>query len=108
MTATKTELRGMAGDISGLVHGRSAHVHIATWMDRPGVSLTIGFQSAGDGERIVVHKWDDEETCSVRFIFGSFWRPKRKREGVEYGRVDDVDFTVEAITAAITTLISEY
>lgn len=101
---TKKQLSEMAQAIGSEVDAKRTSVFVGTWLERPGCSLTIHFQSAEDGERIDVHKWDDEATCSVRHIFGSWFRPKPRREGVEYSRTDGVDFTPEAITAAITAI----
>lgn len=103
---TKQELREIAEAIRAEVDGKSAHVHVGTWLDRPGFSLEVRYQSASDGRRIAIFKYDDEETCNVRLIFGSFWRPRPNREGVEYARVDDVAFTTEAISDAIRSLVA--
>ena len=63
-----------------------------TWMGRRGVDTTY-FVSGGDlGLRVVEHRWDDEDTVSVRVVEGDAWRdPDGFREylsvaGVEPGQ----------------------
>lgn len=104
---TKRSLKQMGEEVAEAIGGKSAHPFIGTWMDRPGISIDVRLQSASDGRRIIIHKWDDEETCSVRYIFGSFWRPRPNREGVEYGGVQGVEFTAGAIATAASSLITE-
>lgn len=94
---TKRELKTMAEEIAVYLDARKSRVFEGTWMDRRGVSITIHFDSRDDGNRVVVHKWDNEDTCEVRRIFGSFWRPRRGREGVEIAKSSGVPFDVENI-----------
>jgi hypothetical protein len=103
-TMTKKQLREMAQAIGSKVGAKRTDAFIGSWSNGAGCSLEIYFQTANDGERIDVHKWDAEQTCSVRHIFGSWYRPSPRREGVEYSRADGVEFTPEAITAAITAI----
>jgi len=97
---TRKEYKAFGQQVADAIGAKSVSPHVGTWCDRAGVSIAIHMDSRTDGRRFIIHKWDNEETCSVRDIFGSFWRPRPNREGVEYGSVEDVAFTVEAITDA--------
>lgn len=107
---TKREARDMAKALAAKIDGgrqRDGTTHVGTWMDRPGVSLTVHLDSKRVGRRVVVHKWDDETTCEVRLIAGDFWRPRNENEiGQEFARVDDVVFDVDSITAAANEIVS--
>lgn len=97
---TKAEAKNWAAALKDDVAGvRKVSTHVGTWMNRPGVSITLHLDSKSTGHRIVVHKWDDEATCSVRRIKGDFWRDPDN--AVEYGDVPWVDFATYNIALAI-------
>jgi len=102
-TIRKRELREMADEIATAIDARSGSAFIGTWLDRSGLSLDVRLTSKATGRRVVIHKWDDEDACSVRYIVGDFWRdPDNARE---FAKQEDVAFTVEAIAAAARRMV---
>ena len=94
----RQELKTLTQEVAERVDGKAVHVFVGTWLDRPGCSLEVRMQSKAIGRRVIVHKWDDEETCSVRYVMGTWWRPKSEKEmGVEFARADGVTFNAESI-----------
>lgn len=87
---SKGEAKLLAMDLQDILKGKSNHVHVGTWMDRPGVSIEIRLTSKPLGRRIVIHKWADEVLCNVRLVEGDAWRDPD--HFVEHGSVEEVDF----------------
>ena len=100
---TKSEAKIMREEISAAIGGKSSSAHIGTWLQRPGVALEINLTSKRNHRRIVVHKWDDEATCEVRYITGDFWRDPDNAE--EFSSRHDVAFSVPAIADAVAAIL---
>jgi hypothetical protein len=62
-------------------------VHVGTWLGASGDCYDLGVDSRDDGLRIHVHRWHSTGETEVRLIFGSWWRPRPGRGGVEHARV---------------------
>lgn len=102
---TKATLRDLGAETAPAMGARDTRVFVGTWLGRPGCTLDLRLTSKTDGRRVVVHKWDDEDVCNVRYITGDFWR--KPDDAVEYGREDGVAFDADAIIAAATRLLGE-
>lgn len=103
---TKQELKALTQEVAERVDGKAIHVFVGTWCDRPGLSLEVRMQSKTIGKRVVVHKWDDEETCSVRYIAGTWWRPKSEKEmGVEFARAEGIAFNATDIADVAAAML---
>lgn len=95
---TKAEAREMREEIRSALDGKAASSHVGTWMSRPGVQLDVQLTSNRIGSRIVVQKWDDEETCDVQYNKGDFWKDPENAE--VFGKTEGVTFDVPSIVAA--------
>lgn len=90
--------KALAQDVCEIVGGRNSSAHVGTWINRGGVQLEVLLASKSDGIRIIVHKWNDEETCSVRLVKGDAWR--RPDEFVQFWQIDGVTYDAQAIAEA--------
>lgn len=99
----RQELKAMGLELVDAIPGaKSAHPFIGTWLSRPGVSLEIRLTHKALGKRVVVHKWDNEETCEVKVNEGDFWR--HRVEPKTYGEASGVAFDVQSIAAVATQI----
>lgn len=78
------ERDALAADFEQL---RARSVFVGTWLGASGDVYDLGLDSREDGLRVVLHRWYSSGDVEVRLVFGSWWRPKPGREGVQYGRV---------------------
>jgi hypothetical protein len=105
---TKPEVREEATALAEQFELRRGSVIVSTWLQAHGDSYTLHFDSREDGKRVVVHRWHSTGDVEVRLIFGSFWRPRPGREGVEYAMtMTHADDQHAGLVAAIASVLAE-
>lgn len=104
---TKAEAKAEAGIVaSALGDVRVGTVTVSTWLGASGDSYCLHLDSRDDGKRVAIHRWYSTGEVSVRFIFGSWWRPRKGREGEEFAATETDENGV--VAAARTVLGRRY